>query len=83
MKGCWIGILATSALLTSAFGQNGVGLQALAITNVRRAISSDNSTIAAILEPQVALSPGQGYLIQVGEPRASGLTRFQLLSTGH
>ena len=83
MKGCWIGILATSALLTSAFGQNGIGLQAPAINTVPGTVSSDNSTIAAILGPQVALSAGPGYLIQVSEPRASGLMRFQLLSTGH
>ena len=83
MKGCWIGILGTSALLTSAFGQNGVGLQAPAINTVLGTVSSDNSSIAAILEPQVALSAGPGYLIQVSEPRASGPMRFQLLSTGH
>jgi len=80
---CWIGILATSALLTSAFGQDGIGLQAPAINTVPGTASSDNSTVAAILEPQVGLSPGPGYLIQIGELRASGLMRFQLLSTGH
>ena len=71
-----------AALVISAFGQNGVGLQASAINTAVATVSPDNSSIAAILEPQVS-SPGSCYLIQVGEPRASGLMRFQLLSTGH
>ena len=82
MKGCWIGIVGTAALVISAFGQNGVGLQAPAINTAVAIVSSDNSSIAAILELRVSL-PGPCYLIQVGEPRASGLMRFQLLSTGN
>ena len=82
MKGCWIGIVGTAALVISAFGQNGVGLQAPAINTAVAIVSSDNSSIVAILELRVSL-PGPCYLIQVGEPRASGSMRFQLLSTGH
>ena len=82
MKGCWIGIVGTTALVISAFGQNGVGLQAPAINTAVAIVSSDNSSIVAILELRVSL-PGPCYLIQVGEPRASGPMRFQLLSTGH
>jgi Spy/CpxP family protein refolding chaperone len=83
MKGCWIGMFGTGALVISAFGQNGVGLQPPAVNTVVAIVSSDNSSRATILEPQVALSPEPGHLIQVGEPRASGLMQFQLLSTGH
>ena len=83
MKGCWIGIVGTGALVISAFGQNGVGLQAPAINTAVAIVSSDNSSSAKILERQVALSPGPGHLIQVGEPRVSGSMRFQFLSTGH
>ena len=83
MKGCWIGILGTGALVISAFGQNGVGPQTTATHSVLGTVSPDNSSIAAILEPQVALSAGPGYLIQVSEPRASGPMRFQLVSAGH
>jgi hypothetical protein len=82
MKGCWIGIVGTGALVISAFGQDGVGLQAPDITTVVAIVSSDSSSCATILEPQVALSLRAGYLIQVGEPCASGSMRFQLLSTG-
>ena len=81
MKGCWIGIVGTAALVISAFGQNGVGLQAPAINTAVAIVSSDNSSIVAILELRVSL-PGPCYLIQVSEPRASGPIRFQLLSTG-
>ena len=83
MKGCWIGIVATAALAISAFGQNGVGLQASAINTAVATVSPDNSSIAAILGPRVSLSVGPGHLMQVSEPRASGPMRFQLLSTGH
>jgi len=83
MKGCWIGILATSALLTSAFGQNGISLQAPAINTVLGTVAPDKSSIAAILEAEITLQPGPGYLVQVGEPRASRLMRFQLLSREH
>src|SRR5882724_11002133 len=83
MKGCWMGIVGTGALVISAFGQNGVRLQAPAINTAVETVSPDNSSSATILEPQVALSPGPGHLVQVGEPRASGSMRFQLLSTGH
>jgi len=82
MKGCWIRIVGTAALVISAFGQNGVGLQAPAINTAVAIVSSDNSSIVAILKLRVSL-PGPCYLIQVGEPRASGLTRFQFLSTGN
>ena len=82
MKGCWIGIVGTAALVISAFGQNGVGLQAPAINTAVAIVSSDNSSIVAILELRVSL-PGPCYLIQVGEPLASGLMRFPLLSIGH
>jgi len=83
MKCCWIGILGTGALVISAFGQNSVGPQTTATHSVLGSVSPDDSSIAAILEPQVVLSPRPGYLIQVSEPRASGPMRFQLLSTGH
>jgi hypothetical protein len=83
MKGCWIGILANGVLVISAFGQNGVGPQTIVTHTVLGTVSPDNSTIAAILKPQMALSAGPGYLIQVGEPRASGFMQVQLLSTGH
>ncbi len=82
MKGCWIGIVGTAALVISAFGQNGVGLQAPAINTAVAIVSSDNSSIAAILGPRVSLSVGPGHLMQVSEPCASGPMRFQLLSTG-
>jgi hypothetical protein len=83
MKVCWIGMLGTGALVISAFGQNGVGPQTTATHGVLGTVSPDNSSIAAILDPQVALSVGPGYLVQVSEPRASGPMRFQLLSAGH
>jgi hypothetical protein len=82
MKGCWIGIVGTAALVISALGQNGVGLQPPAINTAVAIVSSDNSSVVAILEPQVS-SPAPCYLIQVGEPGASGLMRFPLLSGGH
>jgi hypothetical protein len=83
VKGYWIGIFGTGVLVISAFGQNGVGLQTPAINSAVAIVSSDNSSSATILELQVALPPGQGCLIQVGEPRASGSMQFRLLSTGH
>ncbi len=83
MKGCWIGILGTGALVISAFGQSGVGPQTTVTHSVEGTVSHDNSSIAATLEPQVALSPGRDCLLQVGEPYASEFMRFQLLSTGH
>jgi hypothetical protein len=79
MKGCWIGILGTGALVISAFGQSGVGPQTTVTHSVPRTVSHDNSSIAATLEPQVALSPGRDCLLQVGEPYASQFMRFQLL----
>ena len=82
MKGCWIGILGTGALVISAFGQSGVGPQTTVTHSVPGTVSHDNSSIAATLEPQVALSPGRDCLLQVGEPCASEFMRFQLL-TGH
>jgi hypothetical protein len=82
VKGYWIGILGTGALVVSAFGQNGVRLQALAINTGVAIVSSDNSSRATILEPQVELSPGPSHVIQGGDLRPSGL-QFQLLSTGH
>ena len=81
MKGCWIGIVGTAALVISAFGQNGVGLQASAFNTAVATVSPDNSSIAAILGPRVSLSVGPGHLMQVSEPCASGPMRFQLLST--
>jgi hypothetical protein len=83
MKGCWIRILGTGVLVISAFGQNGAGPQTGASHGVLGTVSPDNSSIAAILEPQVALSVGPGNLVQVSEPCASGPMRFQLLSAGH
>ena len=83
MKGCWIRILGTAALVISAFGQTGVGLQAPAINSVLGTVSPDKSSITAILETEVALQPGPGCLLRVSEPYASGLIRFELLSTAH
>jgi len=83
MKTCWIGILGTGALVISAFGQNSLALQAPAIESVLVSVSPDKSSIAAIREAEVALQPGPGCLLRVSEPCASGLMRFQLLSTGH
>jgi len=82
MKACWIGILGTGALVISAFGQTGVRLQAPAINSVLGTVSPDKSSITAILESEVALQPGPGCLLRVSEPSASGLMRFQWLSTG-
>jgi LTXXQ motif family protein len=64
MKACWIGILVTGALVISAFGQNSVALQAPAINSLLVTVSPDKSSIAAILETEVALQRGPGYLIQ-------------------
>ena len=83
MKACWIGILGTGALVISAFGQTGVGLQAPAINSVLGTVSPDKSSITAILETEVALQPGPGCRLRVSEPYASGLMRFQLLSTAY
>jgi hypothetical protein len=83
MKACWIGILVTAALVISAFGQNSVALQRPAIDSVLVTASPDQSSIATILEAEVALQPGPGCLVRVSEPYASGLMRFQLLSAGH
>ena len=83
MKCCWIGILGTGALVISAFGQTGVGLQAPAINSVLGTVSPDKSSITAILETEVALQPGPGCLLRVSEPYASGLMRFQLPSARH
>jgi len=83
MKGCWIRILGTGALVISAFGQTDVGLQAPAIYSVLGTVSPDKSSITAILETEVALQPGPGCLLRVSEPYSSGLMRFQLPSTGH
>jgi hypothetical protein len=83
MKGFCLGIVGTGAMVISAFGQNGVGLQAPAINTAASIVSSDTSNSATALEPQVELSPGPDHLVQIGEPRASGLARFQLLSTGY
>jgi hypothetical protein len=82
MKGCWMVIVGTGALVISALGQNGVRLQAPAINAAVAIVSPDKSSITANFEPQV-LPPEPGCLIQVGEPRASELLQFQLLSTGH
>jgi len=82
MKTCWIGILGTGALVISALGQNSLALQAPAIESVLVTVSPDKSSIAAIREAEVALQPGPGCLLRVSEPCASGLMRFQLLSTG-
>jgi hypothetical protein len=68
MKTCWIGIVGTGALVISAFGQNSVALQAPAIESVLVTISPDKSSIAAILEAEVALQPGPGCLLRVSEP---------------
>ena len=83
MKACWKGILVTGALMISAFGQNSVALQAPAMNSVLVTVTPDKSSIAAILETEVALQPGPGCLLRVSEPYASGLMRLQLLSTGH
>jgi hypothetical protein len=60
MKGCWIRILGTGALVISAFGQTGVGLQAPAINSVLGSVSPDKSSITAIPEAEVALLPVTG-----------------------
>jgi len=83
MKGCWIGVLALGALVTSAFGQNSIGLRQPAINSVLETVSPDESSIAAILEGRAALPLGPVCLSQPDEPYALGLMRFQLLSTGH
>jgi hypothetical protein len=83
MKGCWIRILGTGALVISAFGQTGVGLQAPAINSVLGTVSPDKSSITAILETEVALQPGPGCLLRASEPYASGFMRFRFLSTAH
>ncbi len=43
MKGCWIGILGTGALVISAFGQSGVGPQTTVTHSVPGTVSHDNS----------------------------------------
>ena len=83
MKGCWIGILATGALVISAFGQNGVGPQATATHSVLGTVSPDKSSIAAILETKAALLLGPVCLRQLSQPYALGLMRLQLPSTEH
>jgi hypothetical protein len=83
MKACWIGILGTGALVISAFGQTGVGPQAPATNSVLGTVSPDKSSITAILENEVALQPGPGCLLRFSELYASGLMRFQLLSTAY
>ncbi len=55
MNGYWIGILGTGALVISAFGQNGVGLQASTTNSVFGAVSPDKSSIAEIMEAKAAL----------------------------
>ena len=82
MKACWMGLLGTGALLISALGQNSVALQAPAMNSVLVSVSPDRSSIAAILDAEVALQPGPGCPLRADEPYASGLTRFQLLGAG-
>jgi len=55
VNGYWIGILGTGALVISAFGQNGVGLQASTTNSVFGAVSPDKSSIAEIMEAKAAL----------------------------
>ena len=83
MKGCWIGVLALGALVTSAFGQNSIGLRPPAINSVLETVSPDESSIAAILEGRAALPLGPDCLSQPDEPYALRLMRFQLPSMGH
>ena len=52
MKACWIGILVTSALVISAFGQNSVALHVPAINSVLATVTPDKSSLAAILEAE-------------------------------
>ena len=80
MNGYWIGILGTGALVISAFGQNGVGLQASTTNSVFGTVSPDNSSIAAIMEAKAALplqvleDRTQKQTEQVSEVQLSGDT---------
>jgi hypothetical protein len=48
MRDFWIGLLATATLVISAFGQNSIGLQALAINSVMGTVSPDKSSSAEV-----------------------------------
>jgi hypothetical protein len=74
MKGCWIGILGTSALVISAFGQNGVGPQALATNSRLGVVSPDKRLLLPSTGRKMADDQTQTETEQVSEVQVSGET---------